>query len=1021
MTFPEPAAMPPGAPDNPQAASWLDEAPAALAGADAAGRLLWANRACIALLGAQPAGATLATVLQLDDAGRARLEAVLQDGGTVELPARAPAPAWLELVVQCSANGQRLLSLVPITRLKAAVASAERATELLDLARGMGRLGVWERNLRTGQGLWDRQIFRMRGVEGEGAAPSFAAAVGDAVEADRAALGEAYQQSLAQAGTYAHRYRVRGHDGSERQLHSQWRVKNGADGQPENVIGLLMDDSQAWALARSYDETVSQLALAVDMAGIAIWRHDLVTQRMQYNDQAFSVLDMPPRPEGMGIDEVRALIHPDDLPQVLASAEEALRSGRPVDFEARYRRRDGRYRAIMMRRAVQRDAAGQPVAFIGVALDITERNEASRLAADLGRRFELATRTAGIGYWSQEGQQERARWSEQLRAIYGMTPQEAVPTLQEWLQAFVHADDREDVKRRFEDWRKSGRSNLESDFRIVRRDGQVRHVITHSRVEAGEPDTLLFGLVIDVTERRSVELALRQAGERASLAARGAGIGAWEVDLVDGTIFWDEQMWRLRGRTPRRRPPSAEERLAMVHEDDREASRRFNDTNSADDRARNHEFRVVLPDGRVRWLASRSVPVRDEQGRLQRRIGVNWDVTDSRTAEAVRQERELALRESQGKSKFLSRMSHELRTPLNAVLGFTQLLLADETGAESAVAGRRRRLEHIRAAGQHLLELINDVLDLSSLEGGEVRIALQPVALAPLAAETLQLLDPQLHQRGVQVDIGELDAVPLADATRLRQILLNLISNAIKYNREGGRVVVDAVRRGEHVLLRVADTGRGMTDLQMRHLFEPFNRLGLEHEGIQGTGIGLAIVKALVERMGGSVHVDSTQGVGSTFELRLRDGSGHAAPAPTPAPSSRPIPLADTEKPMRGRLLYIEDNPVNALIISELIARRADLRLDIAEDGLSGVAKAQQLRPDLVLLDMQLPDIDGHEVLRRLRAHADTAGIPVIALSANAMPEDIDRALRAGMADYWTKPLDFRAFMASIEALFGPG
>ena len=210
-----------------------------------------------------------------------------------------------------------------------------------------------------------------------------------------------------------------------------------------------------------------------------------------------------------------------------------------------------------------------------------------------------------------------------------------------------------------------------------------------------------------------------------------------------------------------------------------------------------------------------------------------------------------------------------------------------------------------------------------------------------------------------------------------------------------------------------------MTDEQMRHLFEPFNRLGIEREGIDGTGIGLAIVKALVERMGGSVHVDSTLDVGSLFELRLTDGSAEpAAPAPS-GPISRPLPLPEARP--RGRLLYIEDNPVNALIISELIARRPDLRLDIAVDGLSGVESAVALQPDLVLLDMQLPDIDGHEVLRRLRAEPATAAIPVIALSANAMPDDIERALRAGMSDYWTKPLDFRAFMAAIEQLFGPG
>lgn len=304
-----------------------------------------------------------------------------------------------------------------------------------------------------------------------------------------------------------------------------------------------------------------------------------------------------------------------------------------------------------------------------------------------------------------------------------------------------------------------------------------------------------------------------------------------------------------------------------------------------------------------------------------------------------------------------------------------------------------------------------------------MRIALQPVALAPLVEQTLPLLGTLLDSRRVRVQLGPLQGSVMADATRLRQVLLNLLSNAVKYNREGGQVTVEALPRGEQVLLRVIDTGQGMNDEQLRHLFEPFNRLGRQSEGpegVEGSGIGLAIVKALVERMGGSVHVDSTPGVGSVFELRLGDGARHPATAePAPPVDDRPVVGGPAGAP-RGVILYVEDNPVNALIISELVARREDLKLHVAVDGESGVRSALQLEPDLVLLDMQLPDFDGHEVLRRLRLHAQLDRTPVIALSANAMPEDIERALRAGMSDYWTKPLDFAVFMAALDKLFGP-
>ncbi len=786
----------------------------------------------------------------------------------------------------------------------------------------------------------------------------------------------------------------------------------------------------------------SQLALAVDLGGIAIWRHDLATQRMHYNAQAYAVLAIPPRPEGLSIDEVRALIHPDDLPQVVASAQAALASDRPTDMEARYLRSDGSWRHVMTRRMVQRDSTGQAIAFLGVALDVTERIEQTRRANALTRRFELVTRSAGIGYWSLEPGAAHAHWSPELCDLFGVAADAQPPTQQEWFDHFVHPADRAAVKAAHAEWMRSGRVNLDLGMRIVRPDGQVRQIVGHSRRESEGEAPLIFGVIVDITEQRSAEQALRGALEQAALAARGAGLGTWEMDLQTDTNFWDEQMWVLRGLAPRPQSPSAAERVALLHPDDRVRTEQAVKQAIAAGTTLHIEFRVVWPDGRVRWLASRSVEVRDAVSGTARRIGVNWDVTDSRTAEAVRREREIALRESAAKSKFLARMSHELRTPLNAVLGFAQLLLADErprgveetsggrafphdtdADTDAASATRRRRLEHIRAAGQHLLTLINDVLDLASLEGGELRIALQPVALAPLVAGTLPLLEPLLHSHRVAVHVGPLELAVMADATRLRQVLLNLLSNAIKYNRAGGEVRIEALARGDGVVLRVSDSGRGMSLEQVRHLFEPFNRLGIASEAIEGSGIGLAIVKTLVERMGGSVHVDSRVGTGSVFELRLAAAAAMPAegapPAAAPPAAAGTVGTAAATSARRRQLLYIEDNPVNALIISELLARRSDLALHVAVDGASGVAAALELRPDLILLDMQLPDADGFEVLRRLRADPATAGIACIALSANAMPEDIERALQAGLADYWTKPLDFNAFTASLDALFG--
>jgi PAS domain S-box-containing protein len=773
----------------------------------------------------------------------------------------------------------------------------------------------------------------------------------------------------------------------------------------------------------SLAEAQSALALAVDLGNIAVWRHDLATQRMHYNAQAYRVLDIHPRPEGLSIDEVREFIHPDDLPRVLASAQRALQVPGPTDMEARYRRADGSWRQVMTRRVLQRNALGRPQAFIGVAMDVTAQHEEQRQAAETKRRFALATEAAGIGYWMAE-RNAAPTWNAPMRAMFALAPDEPTPSLHEWVSRCVHPDDRAEVQQHFEAWLRSREPSHDLTLRALRPDGSVRHLATHTRIERDTVPPVMFGIVIDLTERRSAEQALRAAEESVALAARGAGLGAWQLDLDTGVATWDSQMWRLRGRQPEARAMSEAERAECVHPDDRIwLYPKLNET-FARGGAFENEFRVVWPDGQVRWLASRSVEIRAGGGR--RRIGLNWDVTDKRNAEAARRDREIALGESRAKSRFLARMSHELRTPLNAVLGFAQLLLAEEAGTDAGTQARRRRVEHIRSAGQHLLALINDVLDLSSLESGELRIALQPVALEPLVMQTLPLLGDLRESHGVQLQLGALEGSVLADATRLRQALLNLLTNAIKYNRRGGNVRIEALARGRLRVLRVSDTGRGLDAEQLRHLFEPFNRLGRRNEGpdaIEGSGIGLAIVKALLERMGGSVQVESEPGVGSTFELHLADGqwAGDEAPAEAePAPPQAPGTATAPGAAVRATLLYIEDNPVNAMIISELLRCRPDLRLHVAEDGARGLQQAAALVPDLVLLDMQLPDMDGFEVLRRLRTQAALAQVPVIALSANAMPEDIERALAAGMSDYWTKPLDFTAFLASLEALFGP-
>jgi len=1007
--------------DADTAQALLQANPCALALTDARGLLQWCNAA---LHRGQDDwfGTPLASRLGLDAADASLLQTALHEGCEGELPDMlcrhdASAPMWQRPRVTLLPDGRRSISLLPVYVPQPQEAEVRRLAELLDVAQELGKLGVWARDVHTLQGRWERHMHRFWGRVVGPETPDFAQAAQALVDEDRDALEQAFRTSIRQAGRYSQRYRVRGPDGVVRHVQSHWVVKNGADGRPERALGIVMDATEAWNMARTFGETEEKLSLAVDLAHLAIWSNDVRSSRIYLSDTAFDILGMAPRPAGLNRDELIALVHPDDRPQLAAAFEAALQGVKPVDLEIRFRHSNGSWRHLMTRRVLRRDADGAPLAVVGVGLDLTERVLASREQAELMRQFELTARTAGIGYWSVEAETGVARWSEQIYLLHGLALDQPAPRMPEWVQRFGHPDERDHVRQRFIDWLKSGQPNLEMEFRILRSDGGVRHVLTHSRLEGPRGRQELFGVALDVTERRLSEAALREASERAALATRGAGLGTWEMDLRDDQAYWDEQMWRLRGRTPGTATPRIEERLAMLHPDDRLSNPRELRQAIADDRVVNTEFRVCWPDGQVRWLASRSVTLRDAQGQPLRRIGVNWDITDARMAQSAREEKAIAQRESQAKSQFLSRMSHELRTPLNAVLGFAQLLLMD--GERVSAATRKRRLEQIHTAGRHLLALIDDVLDLSSMEGGELRISATPVSLTPLVAETMTLVEQQARQMKLRLRNEVQPVVVLADATRLRQVVLNMLTNAVKYNREGGSVTVQAEVEGPSAVLRVSDTGRGMSEAQLAHAFEPFNRLGLEHEGIEGTGIGLSIVKALVGRMGGTVQVSSTAGEGSVFEVRL-PGAAQSVSATAARGEGAAAPPARRDPGQNRRVLYIEDNAVNLLIVKELVALRPDLSMHTAHCGLAGVEQAATLGPELILVDMQLPDIDGYEVLHRLRASPATAHICCVAVSANAQPEDMQRARRAGFADYWTKPLDFQRFMQGLDAYFGP-
>ena len=417
----------------------------------------------------------------------------------------------------------------------------------------------------------------------------------------------------------------------------------------------------------------------------------------------------------------------------------------------------------------------------------------------------------------------------------------------------------------------------------------------------------------------------------------------------------------------------------------------------------------------TRILHTKKIPMLDDEGRPRYLLGISEDITERKAAEAAlrnaKQEAELA---NQAKSEFLSRMSHELRTPLNAVLGFAQLL-----ELEGLTAEQRESVAHILKAGRHLLGLIDEVLDISRIEAGHLSISLEPVRLSDVIGEVLDLVHPLAARWNVRIDgpPSEFrDPYVLADRQRLKQVLLNFLSNAAKFNRPEGQVNVSVDDApGDRLRVNVTDTGPGIPPEKMGRLFTPFDRLGAEERVVEGTGLGLALSKRLAEVMGGTVGAESTVGLGSRFWVELPRVEGPAAgiDLPVAAPAQAPDAV--------GTVLCIEDNLPNIRLIERLLAHRPGVTLLSAMQGGLGLELAREHRPGLILLDLQLPDITGADVLHRLQHDPRTRRIPVVVISADATPGQIRRLRAAGVREFLTKPLDVKRLLQLLDDVLTDG
>ncbi len=769
-----------------------------------------------------------------------------------------------------------------------------------------------------------------------------------------------------------------------------------------------------------------------DHAGLGISVFDRAQRLVAWNSDVLGLTGLDPAllRRGMPLaDAVRNLAEQGQFGPVDVAAEVARRLAVLQDTASgveRVRRPDGRL--VEVRRNPLPD--GGMVLF---HVDITEREAGRRTAIEQQRMLALVLERTEQGFWYIDNALRTTDANPAMCRLLGL---ERAQLLGRSIYEFVDAENRAVFEHNVA-MRATGQTGS-YEIALTRSDGRQVHCLNNATpvFDSAGRKTGALGLFSDISARKAAEQQIRLAGEALTQKSQ---VLAWTLDsLVQGVLNVDPQgrctAWNKRFIELLQLPPDLMDshpelndvlawqlahgafgaRQELLDADGHVSIARARAGAPA---SSGHRYRRVRPDGTVLDVASHFAA----DGSLVRTF---TDVTASVAAEAAliaaRDEAERAREEAEAanraKSDFLSRMSHELRTPLNAILGFAQLMLADRD--EPPRGSQHQRLDALMRGGHHLLALINDVLDVARIEAGNLQVSLEAVDLPQLLQEALALVQPVAQARGVVLVAPVLDARAdwrvTADATRLRQVLLNLLSNAIKFNRDAGAVHISLHAAGCQLRLEVADQGAGITPEQLPRLFQAFERLDMDG-AVEGTGIGLALSRSLVTLMHGEIGVHSTPGQGSVFWLQLPRSTAPPRSLEDLVPAGLPASGPGLAAGTRHDVLYIEDNEVNQLLMQGMLAHRPAIALRLAALPEAGVAMAVATPPDLVLLDIQLPGIDGFEVLRRLRQHPALRRTPVIAVSANAMPDDLALARAAGFSGYLTKPVDMQRLLEVVD------
>lgn len=663
--------------------------------------------------------------------------------------------------------------------------------------------------------------------------------------------------------------------------------------------------------------------------------------------------------------------------------------------------------------------------------DVTERKLYEQALRESDERVRLATEATGVGIWELNLSNNRMRWDKQMFRIYGEQPTpDGFVNREVWTQHLMPSDR---VTQRSWDKIMHMQEGRHQEFRIRQGNtNEIRHIRSVKTLRIDEKGRVesIIGTNLDITEIKRTEDILRESERRLRVVIDALPVAIYATDAAGALTHFNQTAVEFFGCPLRLGDDSWCKNLLLFHSDG--SPMPYDQSPMAialheDRQLYGMEAIVERPDrSRVNFIAYPTL-MRDTSGKVIGGINMMIDITERKRLDQVLLEnnielnkaKNLAEKANRAKSDFLSNMSHELRTPLNAILGFAQLI---EASNPPPTPSQKRSVTQILQAGWYLLDLINEILDLTLIESGRLPLSMEMVSLPELMRECQAMVEPQALNRNITLNFPEFDSpfIVAADNTRLKQVLINLLSNAIKYNRPNGKVIItcNEISPGR-AQITVADTGEGLSPEQLAQLFQPFNRLGKENTTEEGTGIGLVMTKRLIKLMGGRISVSSEVGRGTSFSVELSMGEDNfAVISNQDAPAPKQINMKGNTT--KRTLLYVEDNPANLTLVEDIIASRSDFFLLTARDGFAGIELARLAQPDLILMDINLPGMSGTEALKILARDSLTKHIPVIALSANAIPRDIEKGLEAGFFRYLTKPIRIHEFMSTLDAALAP-